>query len=470
MQVAATKIVKPSAAAPKAQTTPPTYLDPDVISERIRQGRVAEHSHGKIPPALGSRTAPSYFRTYEQVRDAMKQLAEQYPDLVQLHDLGDSWEKTQGKADRDILALTITNRKTGGAIAKPIMTSIAGVHAREIANPEMLMTFAKQLVEGYGRDAEITALLDSREIDLVPMVNPDGHAYIERGYTGAKNGDLMKRKNASGPDGSGTDVNRNFDYHWGGAGASSNPRSDTYRGASAASEFETKAVQEFVARRKPGVFIDWHSYSRLNLYPWGDTKAKAPDHAGLKAVAEKFSTFNHYSPIQAVDLYPTTGTTDDFAYGKLGVPSWAVETGGTFHQTDKEFTQTLSENIPVLFHAAKIADKPFERVMGPDIVDLFVDPGTGEVSFRATESTSGGQAIKGAELVIDTETPNGSGIKLEASDGEFNAVDEHVVGSIRNVNGLRLGDGRLVYVRAQDLDGNWGPLSAQWINGIGRNS
>jgi len=169
---------------------------------------------------------------------------------------------------------------------------------------------------------------------------------------------MMKRKNASGVSGEGTDVNRNFGFHWGGPGASSSPGNETYRGATAASEPETQAVQEFTKNLKANVFTDWHSYSKLDMYPWGDTKVKAPDYVGLKAVAEKMATMNHYSPMQSVALYPTTGTTDDNAYGAYGIPSWAVETGDSFHQDDKEYAQTLAENLPVLQYEAKIALEP----------------------------------------------------------------------------------------------------------------
>ena len=39
------------------------------------------------------------------------------------------------------------------------------------------------------------------------------------------------------------DPNRNFGYKWGGLGASTNPCSETYRGAYSFSEVETRAVR-----------------------------------------------------------------------------------------------------------------------------------------------------------------------------------------------------------------------------------
>ena len=52
------------------------------------------------------------------------------------------------KADRDIFSISLTNRSKPGP--KPLVQHIAGEHAREIANPELLMAFANQILAGYG--------------------------------------------------------------------------------------------------------------------------------------------------------------------------------------------------------------------------------------------------------------------------------------------------------------------------------
>jgi len=39
---------------------------------------------------------PSYFRTYEQLKGALTELAAKYPNLVELTDIGDSGDKTRG--------------------------------------------------------------------------------------------------------------------------------------------------------------------------------------------------------------------------------------------------------------------------------------------------------------------------------------------------------------------------------------
>ncbi|MEO6866465.1 MAG: M14 family metallopeptidase [Gaiellales bacterium] len=460
-----TNAMIPTAApsAPNAPQFAEDPYDPAVIQRRTEAGRRAEQTADELPKDIVGRATPSYFRTYDQLKTAMFELQEKFPDLVEVRDIGDTWEKTQGIADRDVLALVLTNKNATGA--KPSTVHVGGIHAREIANPELLMTFAQQLLTGHGRDAEATMLLDSRETVLVPMLNADGHAVVERGFEGARGGNLMKRKNTSGSDG--VDLNRNYEYKWGGPGASSSPRSETYRGPSAGSEPETQAIQSYIREHKPAMLIDWHSYSKLNLFPWGDSREQTKDHQAYKAITEKFTTFNGYSPIQSVQLYPTSGTSNDHAYGVEGVAALAIETGSAFHQTDAEFAKTLRENLPVLTYAVKIADDPFKRVFGPDALDMVVDPTTKQVGATINGVSNGGQAIAGAELVLDAAAAPGTGIALQAADGKFDSPEEQVVGDATHLPGIteQAGDGTLVYVRGRDTEGNWGPLAAQWLTG-----
>ena len=454
----------PTAVAGSVKAAPPTYLHPDVAAARLEQGRIAEYTEGTLDPKVVAAGAPAYFRTYEQITTALKDLQTKYPNLVEVIDIGDSSEKVAGKANRDVWAIRLTNKQAKPAAGeKPSVVYIAGEHAREIANPELMMKFIKQTLEGYGTDAEATALLDNRVLNIVPMMNPDGHAVVERGYSKLPDGKLMQRKNTSLP--SGVDLNRNYDFRWGGPGASNLPASDIYRGPSAASEPEVQAVQKFITATKPGVFMDWHSYSRLNLYPWGDTKDPTPDHAGLDAMARKFSTWNHYTPQQSIKLYPTSGTSKDWAYGTHKIPGFTIETGDSFHQTDVQFAGSWRENSPIMGYVAKIADAPFQRVKGPDTLDVLLAAGAPglkrgalKLTAQVSDANNGQDAVKGAEWVTDPSVPLGKGNALTPADGAFDAASELVTGVISQA-----ATGALVYVRAQDAQGNWGPNTAQWL-------
>lgn len=456
-------MVRGASPIPASAQTPPYLhpgLDPAVAERRLAAGRIAEHTAGTPDEHVAAAGPPAYFRTYDQVKGALRSLAERFPTLAKLEDIGDSGEKVAGKSDRDILALRLSNSGAAAGAAKPRTLWIGGVHAREIANPEELVRWATRTLEGYGRDPEATAILDTREIDIVPIVNPDGHAVVEQGYAEKNGSKLWHRKTTSPPNG--TDPNRNYDFHWGTVGSSSNPQSEIYRGPSPASEPEVQAVQRFATANKPNLMIDWHSYSRLVLYPWGDTHKPAPDYEGLRGIARKFAGFNHYTPEQGIDLYATSGSSKDWAYGTLGIPAFTVETGDDFHQSDKQYEETWALNAPVMTYAAKIADKPYERAQGPDTVDMLVTPDRRAVTAQISDVYSGGDAVAGAELVTDPNAAPGTGVPLLPVDGRWDSSQERA--TLDLVAPLTQSEApKLAYVRARDTKGNWGPLTAQWL-------
>ena len=97
-------------------------------------------------------------------------------------------------------------------------------------------------------------------------MNPDGYLFTQTD-------DRLWRKTRS-PSGDGcfgTDANRNWGFHWGTGGSSSDPCSDTYMGSEQFSEIENKNVRQFLAMHKQQIkfYNNVHSYSQLILLPWG---------------------------------------------------------------------------------------------------------------------------------------------------------------------------------------------------------
>jgi hypothetical protein len=105
------------------------------------------------------------------------------------------------------------------------------------------MRFAERLVRGYDRNADITWILDTTQINIVLYTNPDGRSIAETQQ------DLLWRKNDNPGDGTcpkhsiGTDLNRNYEWMWGDtSGASGDPCDEDYFGSGPASEPEVQAV------------------------------------------------------------------------------------------------------------------------------------------------------------------------------------------------------------------------------------
>jgi hypothetical protein len=203
-----------------------------------------------------------------------------YPALVEIRDIGNSWERVQNPLHGDdLLVLRITNRNH--VVPKPILFVSSALHARELATAELNLRFAEYLLTHYGSDADVTWLLDEQEIHLLLQANPDGRRQAEAGILWRKNADADY---CGGGTARGIDLNRNFEYGWSCCGgASVSPCDELYRGPAAVSEPETGAYQAYLrsifptgrsgaaargSRREDGLILDLHSYGRLVMWPY----------------------------------------------------------------------------------------------------------------------------------------------------------------------------------------------------------
>ncbi len=117
-----------------------------------------------------------------------------------------------------------------------------------------------------------------------------------------------------------------------------------------------------------GVYLDIHSYGELVLWPWGgDWTQRRTNGEAFTSLGRKYAFFNGHYPEQSIGLYPTDGTTDDFAYGALGVNAQTFEVGNNFFQDCPTFENSiLPGNLPALLYAAKVARTPWVTPKGPD--------------------------------------------------------------------------------------------------------
>jgi len=448
------------------------------------------------PPSPKQTSGIPGFPCYATVPESVQRLEDlvaRHPGLAVLVDLGDSWEKTRAPEygdGNDLLLLRlgrgVEDRPPG---SRPTLFATGGVHAREYAPPEILLRFAEGLLAGYGVDADATWILEEREIHLLVQANPDGRVRAETGLSWRKNAD-----NDHCPDTEtrGVDLNRNFDFDWGCCnGSSGEPCDLVFRGPAPASEPETVAIQDHLRRLYPrrweptpppetgGLYLDVHSYGGLVLWPWGTTIEPCPNHRQLRTLGRKMAAFNGYVPQQAMQLYPTDGTTSDFAYGDRGVASYTIEVGTRFFQDCATFeARILPDNLEALTYAAKIADAPYLTPAGPDVVALELEPGEAvvrgdpvRVSAQVDDTrygTFGGseprQAVVEARLTVDRPPwadPPPAPVAMSAADGALDSPVEAVEATLSTSD---LAPGRhILYVRGRDADGTWGAVSAVFL-------
>jgi len=160
---------------------------------------------------------------------------------------------------------------------------------------------------------------------MVPIFNADGYE-----FTWTTNRMWRKtRKPNAGSTCIGTDPCRNAATGWGGQGASTDPCSDTYRGAAAYDQPEVKAIIDYVkSLGNVKYYNNYHSYSQLWLSPFGYTATLPPtaDYqaqmaAGKIAVDAIRATHQlayKQGPVYTT-IYPASGVLCDAAYKEAGV-------------------------------------------------------------------------------------------------------------------------------------------------------
>lgn len=128
------------------------------------------------------------YHNYDETVTLLNQLAEDYPELVELYSIG----KT-ATGQREMWMIEITNKNTGPASSKPGAYFDGNQHDNEVMGGEVATFLPYYLLTQYGKNEEITHLLDTRVLYILPLANPDGaEAYI----TGRVDWDPMAIDNA----------------------------------------------------------------------------------------------------------------------------------------------------------------------------------------------------------------------------------------------------------------------------------
>lgn len=110
-----------------------------------------------------------YF-TNQELEDTLNEWITAHPDLIRVEVIGQSHE------GRSLWLLKVTNQKTGPDTEKPAVWIDANIHATEIAGTTTSMRLIYTLLNEYGKDEQITRLVDNSVYYVVPRVNPDGAA------------------------------------------------------------------------------------------------------------------------------------------------------------------------------------------------------------------------------------------------------------------------------------------------------
>ncbi len=293
------------------------------------------------------------FHSYAELESDLMGLADSYPDLAQVIDIGDSLEQ------RNIYALRISDH-VGVQENEASVIFLGCHHAREWISVEVPFLLGKYLVENYSNNTEVKRLVDNCDIWIIPLVNPDGLEYSIHFYR------YWRKNMRDNGDGTyGVDLNRNYGYKWGwdDQGSSPNTSSEVYRGTGPFTEPETQAVRDLFAQMNFQALVSYHNYSQIILYPWGFTEDASDKEVLLFEIGNKISQLmqpvnGRYYPVEraGAGFYLTNGDTTDWSFGVYGIPSYTIELPpdssltGEFFNAESDIQPIFDENLPAALH------------------------------------------------------------------------------------------------------------------------
>lgn len=253
----------------------------------------------------------NYYPSYSEYVTLMQQFACQYPQLCSLDTIGTSVE------GQLLLFAHIRSNKTLPK-DRPSFMFTSTIHGDETVGYVLMLHLIDYLLKNYGSDTQVTNLVDSLDIWINPLANPDGtYASGDTSVVGAT------RFNANG-----VDLNRNYPD----PAAGDHPDGNGW-------QLETKAFMDFALNHDFVVSANLHGGSELVNYPWDTWQKRTADDAWWQYVSREYvDTVHSYGP----DDYFT-----DMNNGISNGYEWYEITGGcqdymNYFQHDREFTLEFS--------------------------------------------------------------------------------------------------------------------------------
>ena len=277
----------------------------------------------------------AYYPGYGSYVQLMQQFAAQYPELCVLYDIG-----TTVYGHR-LLVLKISDNAAKEE-AEPAVFYTSGIHGNETAGFVLLLRLADSLLSSYSSNPQIRELVDSLEIFINPVANPDG-TY----YGGDSTVWQATRYNANH-----VDLNRNFpDPVYG-----LHPDDEEWQP-------ETKAMMGFMKAHPTDLSVNFHTGAEVVNYPWDSWPRDHADNGWYVALSREYADTaiawgtNYFtSPmfdrgiIRGYDWYPISGGRQDYVNYYLHSREVTIELSNTFIPDPSFLPELWNYNKRSLIH------------------------------------------------------------------------------------------------------------------------
>lgn len=319
-------------------------------------------------------TIPARYHSYNEMAAELDSLVLLYPNIAQLYTVGLSQTESL-----PILALRISDNPAIKEDEPSVL--FTGIHhADELMGCEVCLFLINHLLANYDTNALTKRIIDSTQIWVVPIVNPDGHGVVFAGM------DSFWRKNKRDNnnngifdlDFDGVDLNRNYNFLFD-SGGSSDPQSRTYRGPFPFSESETRALTDLAKQENFVLEICYHGdmdsiEGERVYYPWRWGNAYSPDYPFIKPIAEQIAA-KTINDAGTGTYRPSLGLVDgglyrNYLYYTLGTFAYTVEVSTDYMPPEQRVDSICERNLPGAYYV-------LERTFGPSITGRILDSITG---------------------------------------------------------------------------------------------
>lgn len=334
------------------------------------------------------------FHSFAEIEAKMRSLAENNSDIAVLYDLGELYPNGDGSTKtshegRHFWALKISDDPLEDDPDEPEILYVGLHHGREWMTTEMMVWLMEHILADYGTNDTITQIVDTRELWLFPIQNPDGFVYTETD-------DRTWRKNRrnNGNDEWGVDPNRNYGYKWGydDIGSEPDPGDELYRGPYPFSEPCTQIVRDLAFDIGFNMSISFHTYSEVMVWAPAYKRDHATHYPLFKELGRRMNVHNGYDYGDVADgiLYTANGAFDDFMYFNTSCLSFTYEMNslaqGGFYTDASLIEPTCSMNYEAALELAKAP---------ADLYQMF------DGGIQATVKDPRGEPLEGANVTVE---------------------------------------------------------------------